>query len=364
MKLYPGSYEGTVVDNNDPEDRGRVRVMVEGPYDPDESPENLPWATVAVQGVGEAGQHRIPPVGSEVAVSFRDGHPAFPFVTGGWLTTEDIRNDSEQKYTAGNRQDIVEGNIVQHAQGSQAITATEDLSLGTEGVFVINARAAEITTTGPSVMTTGALEQVVRGSEKKTVEGVAEHSYLGDAAVSVLGDLILGLLGKFEITTIRSIDITQYLSTLDWKVIAGELALRATDPTGLLTLGDVRVNTLFTSLSHTIALALSSGPTSMAMTPASAAISSADASMALTAGVAALSSAGTAGLHGPSVTLGSPTAADFVALSSKVDAMFLAMLTWAATHTHFVTSSGAPTATALPIPPAQIPTGSLTTRST
>lgn len=71
---------GVVVDNNDPDQRQKVRVVVPGILEAD-AVDNLPWLLprqVSMFGVGDNyGSIRIPRVGSRVYVSFQDGDVHF-----------------------------------------------------------------------------------------------------------------------------------------------------------------------------------------------------------------------------------------------------------------------------------------------
>lgn len=70
---YPGNYRGIVLDNNDPEKQGRIKVNVFGIFDNLEA-SALPWATPAIaltSGAGSGfGNVSIPEVGSYVFVFF------------------------------------------------------------------------------------------------------------------------------------------------------------------------------------------------------------------------------------------------------------------------------------------------------
>jgi hypothetical protein len=79
----------------------------------------------------------------------------------------------------------------------------------------------------------------------------------------------------------------------------------------------------------------------------------APAAISLTAGASAIA------ITPASVALGAPTAAEFLALASKVDAYQAADAIWKAAHTHTSTSPGVATSPPLTPPPTPVPTGSL-----
>lgn len=89
--VWTGLYPGTVVSDEDPDRRGRVRVRADQVYGavteeefiPDDA---LPWARVNMQAVGaDSGGFWVPPVGSPVLVAFWGGDPEHPLVMGSFL---------------------------------------------------------------------------------------------------------------------------------------------------------------------------------------------------------------------------------------------------------------------------------------
>lgn len=87
---YFGKYRGTVIDNDDPTSKGRVRVSV-----PAVLGELQTWAMPCVPYTGaNAGHYLIPETGAGVWVEFEAGDPSFPIWTGGfWADNETPRNE-------------------------------------------------------------------------------------------------------------------------------------------------------------------------------------------------------------------------------------------------------------------------------
>jgi len=95
---YYGVYEGVVVDNADPQKRGRIRatcpaINVRTP----ESVSNNFWMLPSMPGLGtdpdtgqSTGMFHPPDVGTNVWVLFRHGNPEFPVYIGGWMTTKNV----------------------------------------------------------------------------------------------------------------------------------------------------------------------------------------------------------------------------------------------------------------------------------
>jgi uncharacterized protein involved in type VI secretion and phage assembly len=81
MSKYLGKYRGTVVNNLDPKQQGRLQAMV-----PDvlgSTPSTWAMACVPFTGV-QTGLWCVPAVGAGVWIEFEQGDTDFPVWTGGW----------------------------------------------------------------------------------------------------------------------------------------------------------------------------------------------------------------------------------------------------------------------------------------
>lgn len=85
------NYYGKVIDNNDPQKRGRIKVRVRGVYDTLDE-EFIPWALPRYVSMN---QHDLPPVGAEVSVSFLSDDIHLPtWYSGGAYTNQlDLGSD-------------------------------------------------------------------------------------------------------------------------------------------------------------------------------------------------------------------------------------------------------------------------------
>ena len=85
---FLGKYRGTVVNNIDPEQRGRIQVLV-----PDVSqivPSSWAMPCVPVAGI-QMGMVALPPIGSGVWVEFEQGDPDYPIWVGCfWGTAAEV----------------------------------------------------------------------------------------------------------------------------------------------------------------------------------------------------------------------------------------------------------------------------------
>jgi uncharacterized protein involved in type VI secretion and phage assembly len=88
MASFFGKYRGTVINNQDPEQRARVQIKV--PDVPGAEPSA--WALPCVPFAGhQAGFYFVPAVGDEVWVEFEHGDPRSPICVGGlWSSAGDL----------------------------------------------------------------------------------------------------------------------------------------------------------------------------------------------------------------------------------------------------------------------------------
>lgn len=142
---YTQFYRGIVVDNLDPEIKGRVKVRIPQIYGtgPDSSyfiPTNaIPWANCAIQPAGNDSGTFLPPnIGDTVFVTFESGSPEFPIYFGGIYT---VRAEDESDITKGVSSAKVYGSGI-------CPVSTDDLPLevvsGTERIIYKSLKGAVI----------------------------------------------------------------------------------------------------------------------------------------------------------------------------------------------------------------------------
>jgi uncharacterized protein involved in type VI secretion and phage assembly len=151
---FLGLETGVVLDRDDPEKLGRVRVRIPGVME-----QGTGWALPfgGHGGSKQQGAFHVPQVGADVIVFFRHGDPDQPFYTGGWqgrgeqLTSSDGSPDVYQYETptytvqideragAGSLiiLDKVSGNRIQMAERGITIKALAYIALETEGHVII-----------------------------------------------------------------------------------------------------------------------------------------------------------------------------------------------------------------------------------
>jgi uncharacterized protein involved in type VI secretion and phage assembly len=163
-KQYFGKYGGTVINNIDPEQRGRLQVMV--PAVTSLIPST--WAEACVPLAGPTGPpmgvYMVPPIGAGVWVEFEEGDPSRPIWTGcRWGSQADIPPLAR----LGNPADpnIVIQSLMQHTfeisdMPPTPVTGGLILKSATgamivvndSGIYIQNGKGASITLIGPTVM--------------------------------------------------------------------------------------------------------------------------------------------------------------------------------------------------------------------
>jgi uncharacterized protein involved in type VI secretion and phage assembly len=155
---YYGKYRGTVVQNIDPEQRGRIQVLV-----PDVS-NVVPstWATACVPLAGKSmGTYLVPQVGSGVWIEYEQGDADFPIWTGCfWGLAAEV----PPLAAAGNpvspsivlqtglQHSIVLSDVPGPTGGIMLKSSTGAMILVNDvGITISNGKGATIVMTGPSV---------------------------------------------------------------------------------------------------------------------------------------------------------------------------------------------------------------------
>lgn len=155
---YYGKYRGTVVNNIDPMQIGRIQVMV-----PDVSNVMLSsWAMPCVPVAGiNMGVFTLPLIGGGVWVEFEQGDPDFPIWVGGyWGTAAEVPLLSHMvpplvpgiTMQTPLKNGIVISDVPGPTGGIQIQTATGAMISVTDiGILISNGKGAVINLTGPTV---------------------------------------------------------------------------------------------------------------------------------------------------------------------------------------------------------------------
>ncbi len=162
-KKYFGKYRGTVLNNVDPETRGRLMLTVPAVLGAIPSS----WAEPCVPLAGPTGPpmgvYLVPPIGAGVWVEFESGDPDYPIWSGcRWGAASDVPALAK----AGNPADpnIVIQSLLQHtfmisdmppspATGGIILKSTTGamIVVNDSGIYIQNGKGASITMIGPTV---------------------------------------------------------------------------------------------------------------------------------------------------------------------------------------------------------------------
>lgn len=247
---FHGAYIGTVVDNADPEEQGKVRVHIPGVHADDEV-EGIPWARVCVLGVGQGqGQIKPPLIGVDAVVVFEQGRRENPLVVGVLATTLDTRNAGGEEYTAGPKTLKVEGAHQELSGGDRVVESNRNITLSAVGGIYKGARFISEQISGLYSRVANR-EQIRVGTSERTHTGVATWDFLSDLGITVGGNAVWSFVNSAAFTLVGT-PLTGFkfdaINAL-WQARAtapGFIQLRVTppipdDPTGLTDLGTVRM---------------------------------------------------------------------------------------------------------------------------
>lgn len=161
MGTYWGKYRGTVINNIDPEMRGRLMIMV-----PDVS-SFIPstWAEACVPLAGPTGPpmgiYLVPPIGAGVWVEFENGDPDYPIWVGcRWGAATDIPPLAKAGLP-------VSPSIVLQTLGQNSVVISDlpgpvggimlksltgaSIIVNDTGIYIQNGKGASLVMVGPSV---------------------------------------------------------------------------------------------------------------------------------------------------------------------------------------------------------------------
>jgi hypothetical protein len=158
MTRYYGKYRGTVVQNVDPQQMGRIQAMV-----PDISG-LLPssWAMPCVPIAGKSsGTFVVPQIGAGVWIEFEQGDPDFPIWTGGfWGSAAEVpalalagNPVSPSIVLASALQNIIAISDLPGPTGGIVLTSSTGAMIVVNdiGITISNGKGASIVLTGPTV---------------------------------------------------------------------------------------------------------------------------------------------------------------------------------------------------------------------
>jgi len=158
---YYGKYRATVINNLDPENRGRVQVQLGDRFGMFPST----WALPAFQMAAiQCGLVALPPVHATVWIEFEAGDPDFPIWSGGFF-----ESPAEMPALVQAGATPATPNIVMQTVGQVTLMLSDNpamnvmlktlsgalISIGESGIMISNGKGASIAMVGPSVIVNG-----------------------------------------------------------------------------------------------------------------------------------------------------------------------------------------------------------------
>ena len=162
VQQHFGKYRGTVLQNIDPMQIGRIMAQV-----PDvlgETPSS--WAMPCVPAAGiQAGTFIVPPIGSSVWIEFEQGNPDYPVWSGGfWGTAAEVPalaiapppippGQNIVLQTTGQNTLILSDSAPTPATGGIVLKGASGamIVVNESGIYISNGQGATITLIGPTV---------------------------------------------------------------------------------------------------------------------------------------------------------------------------------------------------------------------
>ena len=177
-RSYLGKYRGLVTDNQDPTNRGRIRVRVPAVLD-----NQRVWAMPCVPYAGDnIGSYAMPQVGSGVWVEFEGGDPSYPIWTGCfWADGQLPQNENGTRATPPIK--IVrteQGLMVSMDDGGQTISISDENG---NNILKIEVTPGKITVKGAS-------KAVVEAPQIELVENSTHPVVFGDELLNYLNQLV------------------------------------------------------------------------------------------------------------------------------------------------------------------------------
>ena len=173
-----GKYRGTVVNNEDPASRGRIKIRVPAVMGSAEI-----WALPCLPLAGPGmGAYVIPEVGAGVWVEFEAGDPSYPIWSGGYWGDGQTPADNEGTNASATLKVIrsKEGLMVTLNDKDQVITVSDKDG---KNVVTIDVMAGKITVKG-------ATKAIVEAPQIELVENATHPVVFGDQLMTYLNSLV------------------------------------------------------------------------------------------------------------------------------------------------------------------------------
>ncbi len=160
---FYGKYRGTVVDNADPDQRGRLTVSVPAVL----GQETSGWAEPVVPLAGPTGAamgvYLVPPVGAGVWVEFENGDPSYPIWAGcRWGAASDVPSAATQGNSADpslvfqsqqQNQLVISDTAPSQTDGGIVLKSASGVTVvvNDSGIYLDNGKGAKLTLVGNTI---------------------------------------------------------------------------------------------------------------------------------------------------------------------------------------------------------------------
>jgi hypothetical protein len=162
LKSYYGKYRGTVINNIDPEQRGRIMALVPDVLGMTPSSWALPCVPIAGK---QEGVFVIPQIGAGVWIEFEQGDPDYPIWTGGfWGVAAEVPalalapppippGQNIVVQTTGQNTLLLSDSAPTPATGGIVLKSATGamIVVNDSGIYISNGKGAIITLVGPTV---------------------------------------------------------------------------------------------------------------------------------------------------------------------------------------------------------------------
>ncbi|MCG8327018.1 MAG: phage baseplate assembly protein V [Chitinophagales bacterium] len=174
---YYGKYRGTVVNNTDTTQKGRIQVNV-----PAVLGDLMVWAMPCLPFAGmNVGMFAVPEVGSGVWVEFEGGDPSYPIYTGGWWGDGDVPM-TEKGAPATPQVKIIRsksGLLISFDDAAQVLSVSDQAGTNLLTIEVMKG----------TIKIQGAVKAVVEAPQIDLVENSTEPVVFGNQLLSYLNQL-------------------------------------------------------------------------------------------------------------------------------------------------------------------------------
>ena len=193
-RTFLGNYRGTVVDNKDPKEAGRLRIRIHTVYD-DIKETAIPWAIYAdpLMGGGiNSGGFFVPDIGDDVWCFFESGDFMKPVYFAGAPSALDLpseRKGGPTEYPFNRVFKTKQGHVLEFDDTDGNTRIRVKHKSGTELVMLDNGDMTETVVGNLTRTVTGNLVETISGNATVNIEGNDTKTVSGDQTNTVSGSV-------------------------------------------------------------------------------------------------------------------------------------------------------------------------------